>query len=437
MNTDTIKLFSKRDFNKKLKNISLCTKTGRVISITGNTARIKIGEIKIGDEVEIGERKNIEDSTLESTRGIVTSFEDSTAVVTLLGDKEGLKINDIVHIRDNNKTKVILKNYRGNIYNSLGQEVYSKINYPIQTKEIEVSKQYSIPHPLTRSQINEKLETGIASIDRLLTLGVGQRICVFAEPGTGKTTLLQNLAKTKNTTYNIIVLVGERGREVQEFIDHRLSPERLEKTTIFYSTSDETPYLRINSLNLALSMAEQLRAKGEDVLLLVDSLTRILRAARDVGLSNGELPIRAGYPLSVYSLLPKIFEHGGKIRLADSEKAGSITSIFTALINNPDNESIDDPFIEEIKGVSDGHIYLSRDIANQGVYPAIDHLKSLSRLQNDLISPNEKELVKKFRESLQRVKEEKSLSVLSGNKSNELLKAESLLEKINNKIIKN
>lgn len=234
------------------------------------------------------------------------------------------------------------------------------------------------PDPMQRTMINEPLQTGVRAIDSLCTLGKGQRIIISAGSGVGKSTLLGMLARQVHVDVNVVCLVGERGREVREFLDRSLGEEGLKRSVVVVATSDRSPSLLIKSALTATTIAESFRDQGKDVLLMMDSLTRLAHAQRQVGLAAGEPPTTRGYTPSVFSLLPRVLERAGP-----GTGRGSITGIYTVLVEADDHN---DPVADATRGIVDGHLVLSRDLANRNHFPAIDVLGSLSRLMPHLTS---------------------------------------------------
>ena len=227
------------------------------------------------------------------------------------------------------------------------------------------------PHVLRRKRIAERIVTGIRAIDALTPVGKGQRLGIFSASGVGKSTLLGMIARNTSADVNVIALIGERGREVQEFIDHDLGPEGLARSVVVVSTSDTPPLARLKGAYVATAIAEYFRDQGKDVMLLFDSVTRFARAQREIGLSIGEPPATRGYTPSVFSVLPKLLERCG------TSERGTITGFYTILV---DGDDMDEPVSDNVRGILDGHIILSRRIAQRYQYPAIDVLDSLSRL---------------------------------------------------------
>jgi FliI/YscN family ATPase len=231
------------------------------------------------------------------------------------------------------------------------------------------------PSPLTRQHIDQCLATGVRGIDSLLTCGKGQRIGVFGGSGVGKSTLLASMARYTEADVNVIALVGERNREVSEFVDHELGPEGLKRSVVVVATSDQPAPLRVRACFLAMAIAEYFRDEGNGVLMVMDSVTRLAMAQREISLAAGEPPSQKGYTPSVFQLLPRLFERAGNFR------TGSITGFFTVLVEGDD---FNEPVCDAVRAVLDGHIVLSRDLAVAGHYPAIDILQSISRLSGRL-----------------------------------------------------
>ncbi|MDH5228906.1 MAG: FliI/YscN family ATPase [Gammaproteobacteria bacterium] len=242
-------------------------------------------------------------------------------------------------------------------------------------------------NPLNRPRISEKLETGIRAIDTFLTLGKGQRIGIFSGSGVGKSTLLGMLARNTKAHVNVIALIGERGREVLEFIEQSLGGEGLARSVVIVATSDQPALVRSHAVFAATAIAEYFRDQGRDVLLTMDSITRYAMAQREIGLAIGEPPTARGYTPSVFAMLPRLLERGGT-----SVNGGSITALYTVLVEGDD---VNDPIADSIRSILDGHIVLTRELAQQGHFPAIDILQSNSRLINQLIGESQQTLVQK------------------------------------------
>jgi len=247
------------------------------------------------------------------------------------------------------------------------------------------------PPPLQRRRITEPLPLGIRAIDGLLTCGRGQRMGIFAGAGLGKSTLLGMIARATRAEVNVIALIGERGREVREFIERDLGPEGLARSVVIAATSDQPPLIRIKGAHVATAIAEYFREQGRDVLLMMDSITRFAWAQREIGLASGEPPTRSGYTPSVFTVLPHLLERTG------STEHGSITALYTVLVEGDD---LSDPIADAVRALLDGHIVLSRKLATRGHYPAIDIGASVSRLMWDIVSPEHRAAAQKLRQAL-------------------------------------
>jgi FliI/YscN family ATPase len=260
----------------------------------------------------------------------------------------------------------------GRVINGFGEPIDGKGALPLsESRRIDAR---SID-PLERVNIREPIATSVRSIDGLHTCGRGQRMGIFSGPGVGKSTLMSQIAKNTSADISVVALIGERGREVQEFLENSLGQEGLKRCVVVVSTSDDAPLLRVRAAKVACTVAEYFRDRGGDVLLLMDSLTRLCQAQRQIGLAAREPPATKGFPPSVFALLPEILERAGKGRV------GSITGFYTILVEGDD---FDEPIPDAVKGISDGHLWLSRDLAGRGHFPAIDVVRSISRVRGDV-----------------------------------------------------
>ncbi|MBE6183861.1 flagellar protein export ATPase FliI [Weizmannia ginsengihumi] len=276
----------------------------------------------------------------------------------------------------------------GKVIDSLGNPM-SMEPLPKGLKSIPIDR--TPPNPLKRPPIRESIELGVRAIDSLLTVGLGQRIGIFAGSGVGKSTLLGMIARNTNADINVIALIGERGREVREFIERDLGEEGLKRSIVVVATSDQPALMRIKAAYTATSIAEFFRDQGMNVMFMMDSVTRVAMAQREVGLAIGEPPATKGYTPSVFAILPKLLERTG------TNEFGTITGIYTVLV---DGDDMNEPIADTVRGILDGHFVLDRNLANKGQYPAIDILRSVSRLMNELASERHRKAAEKIREQL-------------------------------------
>ncbi len=247
------------------------------------------------------------------------------------------------------------------------------------------------PNPMERPSISEPIDVGVRVIDSLLTVGTGQRVGIFAGSGVGKSTLLGMVARNTTADLNVIGLIGERGREVREFIEKDLGPEGLARSVVVVATSDQPALMRIKGALAATAVAEYFRDKGLNVMLMMDSVTRVAMAQREIGLAVGEPPTTKGYTPSVFSILPRLLERTGTNQL------GSITAFYTVLV---DGDDMNEPIADAVRGILDGHFVLDRSLANKGQYPAINILKSISRVMNNIVDESHKKAAEQLRATL-------------------------------------
>lgn len=312
-------------------------------------------------------------SNEHSIEAEVVGFKNNITLLSPLGDIYGIKPGDKIFLKGKQSYIKIDERILGRIIDGIGNPLDSIIPltgmpYPIYREAI---------NPLEREIINKPLDLGIRAINALLTCGKGQKIGIMAGSGVGKSVLLGMIARYTSADINVIALIGERGREVREFIEKDLGKDGLKKSVIVVSTSDTPALARIRGAFVATAIAEYFREKGKDVLLLMDSLTRFAMAQREIGLAAGEPPTMKGYPPSVFKLMPKLLE-----RVGVTKGGGSITGIYTVLVEGDD---LTDPVTDAARSILDGHIVLSRDLANRNHYPAIDVLKSISRIMKDIV----------------------------------------------------
>lgn len=286
----------------------------------------------------------------------------------------------------------------GKVLNALGEPLDSPFSAKEKSERVFVEKQP--PHPLRRPRIRKPLALGVRAIDGLLAVGKGQRMGIFSGSGVGKSTLLGMIARHTAADVNVIALVGERGREVREFIERDLGSAGRKRSVVVYATSDQPALLRIKAAQTATAIAEYFRDLGHDVLFMMDSVTRVAMAQREIGLAAGEPPTTKGYPPSVFARLPGLLERTG------TNENGSITAFYSVLV---DGDDLDEPIADAVRGILDGHIVLSRRLADSGHFPAIDILKSTSRLMNDIVGKQQQKAARRFRELLATYRESEDL----------------------------
>ena len=292
----------------------------------------------------------------------------------LFGSNSGIAPGSQVHGEQSAQTVAISRSFLGRIIDGLGRPIDGS---PVPSDCVARPLDPPPTCALDRRRIDQPLPTGVRVIDAMLTIGKGQRVGIFSGPGIGKSTLISMIARNSSADVNVLALVGERGREVREFIEQSLGPEGLAKSVIVVATGDESPLLRVRAAMVASAVAEFFREQGDDVLLVMDSLTRLAQAQRQVGLTVGEQPATKGYTPSVFAMLPKLLERAGSI-----EGGGSITGFYAVLVEGDD---LTEPISDAARGVLDGHVVLSRKLASRGHYPAVDLQDSISRVA-DLVS---------------------------------------------------
>lgn len=356
---------------------------GRVKKIVGLTIESNGPQVKLGEVCliyPVGQQPPVNCE--------VVGFQDSKVLLMPLGDMSGVSSG----------CKVIATGFMLSVnvgYGLLGR-VIDGIGNPLDGKApISDGRPYTVnnapPNPLVRQKIKDPLSLGVRAIDSLLTIGKGQRVGIFAGSGVGKSTLLGMLARNTRADINVIALIGERGREVREFIDNDLGSEGLRRSVVVVATSDQPALVRVTGAMLATAIAEFFRDQGKNVLLMMDSLTRFSMAQREVGLAVGEPPVTRGYTPSVFAMLPKLLERAG------NSDIGSITGLYTVLV---DGDDMNEPITDAVRGILDGHIVLSRELANKAHYPAIDILQSISRVMPAIVTEEQMVAMRQVKEWL-------------------------------------
>jgi type III secretion protein N (ATPase) len=330
----------------------------------------------------------------------VVGFHQGEALAVPLGEPIGVGPDDVVEATGQSLQVSAGAGLLGRVVDGLGRPIDGR---PAPAGLVPVPVDSAPPPALSRKPVSAALETGVRAIDGLLTLGVGQRVGLFAGSGVGKSTLLGAIARGANADVVVVALVGERGREVGEFLEHSLGEAGRRRSVVVVATSDAPPVERLRAAQVATAVAEHFRDLGKNVLLLVDSITRFARAQREIGLAAGEPPARRGYPPSVFTQLPRLLERSGQ-----SER-GAITAIYTVLVEGSDME---EPIADEVRGILDGHIVLDRKLAARGHYPAIDVLASLSRVMPQVSERPQQAAAQRARALLAAYEEKRDLIAL-------------------------
>ncbi|MED5370484.1 MAG: FliI/YscN family ATPase [Myxococcota bacterium] len=341
---------------------------GRVVRLVGTLIEAELPGVPVGTACTLG----------EGTLAEVVGFREGRALLVPLEAPEGVAYGSPVHSLEAPLRCGLGADMIGRVVDGLGRAADG--GPPIQV-ERWVPVDRDPPDAMKRSVVDTPLETGIRVIDGLLTFGRGQRVGIMAGSGVGKSTLMGMLAKSSKAQVNVICLLGERGREVREFIERDLGPEGLARSVVVVVTSDKSPVLQVKGALTALSIAEHFRDQGQDVLLMMDSVTRFAMAQRQIGLAAGEPPTRGGYTPSVFAMLPRLLERAGP---GTVESGGTITAVLTVLV---DGDDVNDPIGDAVRGIVDGHVVLSRKLASKGHYPAVDVLASVSRVQPAVVTP--------------------------------------------------
>lgn len=361
---------------QKFKTISskpLWTYRGTVTKVVGMAIE------SLGPRVNIGEMCTISSQNGEDVLAEVVGFNGNHILLMPLGNLSGVGPGCVVKSSGEKLSIPVSMQLLGKVVDWSA----TPLDHETLIMTDKVPLENVAPNPLTRNRIHEQMVLGVKAIDGMLSVGKGQRMGVFAGSGVGKSTLLGMIARNAKSDINVIALIGERGREVREFIEKDLQEEGLKRSIVVVATSDQPALIRLKAAQTATAIAEYFREQGKDVLLLMDSLTRFSMAQREIGLAIGEPPVSRGYTPSVFATLPKLLERAGY-----SDK-GSITGLYTVLV---DGDDFNEPITDTARGILDGHIMLSRKLAHKGHYPAIDVLGSISRVMGDITSPEHRKL---------------------------------------------
>jgi len=377
-------------FHARLQAADPITEFGVVEKVVGNTIEAHGPNVTMGCVCWLdnqGTRIPVE----------VVGFTDGKVIAMPLGNIDGVRQGDMLQASGRNASIGMSEQLQGRVLDGLGRPIDGE---PLPLVLDRQDLYAEAANPLSRDPIREPLQTGVRAIDGLLTCGLGQRIGIFGGSGVGKSTLLGMIARYTSADLNVIALIGERGREVREFIENDLGEEGLKRSIVICSTSDQPALVRIRAAFAATATAEYFRDRGLNVMLMMDSVTRFAMAQREVGLAAGEPPSSKGYTPSVFSLLPKLLERSGKF------SKGSITAFYTVLVEGDD---MNDPIADSVRSILDGHIVLDRELASRGQYPCIDVLSSNSRLMSHLVDDNVKSAAYEIRDLMATYKKSEDL----------------------------
>ncbi|NLP29928.1 MAG: flagellar protein export ATPase FliI [Clostridiales bacterium] len=398
---------------KRIRRIDSYRYLGKIDKVIGMMIE------SIGPDCKVGELCKIYNQGFDRyINAEVVGFRGNKVLLMPYEEAEGISPGDLVEPINTLLKINISDGLIGRVINATGEPIDGK--GPIKAK-VGYEVQSISSNPLDRPRIKDVLEFGIKAIDGLLTIGKGQRIGIFSGSGVGKSTLMGMIARNVKADVNVIALVGERGREVREFLERDLGEEGLKRSVLVVATSDQPPMQRMKCAMTATTIAEYFKDMGKDVLLMMDSLTRFAMAQREIGLASGEPPIARGYTPSIYSSMPKLLERTGNF------ETGSITGIYTVLVEGDD---VNEPISDTVRGIIDGHIVLSRKIAMRNHYPAIDVLGSVSRLMTDIVDEEQLDIAGKMRDLIAIYDQNYDLINIGAYKSGTNLKLDYAIERI-------
>jgi len=372
---------------------------GRVTEVVGLLIRARVPGTRVGELCLIHSPHRARELRAE-----VVGFRGGEAILMPLGDIHDIGMGAEVISTGTSLRVRVGDGLLGRVLDGLGDPMDGK--GPLEDFQ-ERAVDARPPDPLRRQRVTQPLATGVRAIDGCLTVGEGQRVGIFAAAGVGKSTLLGMIARNTEAEINVIALIGERGREVRDFLEHDLGPEGLRRSVVVVATSNEPALVRLKAAYVATAIAEYFRDQGKRVILMMDSVTRFARALREVGLAAGEPPTRAGFPPSVFSELPRLLERTG------NSDRGSITAFYTVLVEGDD---MTEPIADETRSILDGHIILSRALAAAGHYPAIDISQSVSRVMSAIVTPQHAEAARRLREVLATYEAQKDLILIGAYK---------------------
>jgi flagellum-specific ATP synthase len=407
-------------YERALETAQLTRDIGKVTHVTGFLIGGYIPEVSVGSVCEI-----FPNSGAPSFLGEVVGFRDREVLLMPLGEMRGLGLGSTILVRRNLASISVGDDLLGRVVNGLCEPIDGKGDLFL-TEEAPLYAQAG--NPLDRPPIDQSLSLGVRSIDSMITLGKGQRVGIMAGSGVGKSVLIGMMARNSKADVNVIAMVGERGREVREFIEHTLGEEGLKKSVLVVATSDQSALMRTRAAFVSTTIAEYFRAQGKDVLLIMDSVTRFAMAQREIGLNVGEPPATKGYTPSTFALLPKLLERAGTF-----DGQGSITGLYTVLVEGDD---MNDPIGDSVRSIVDGHVVMSRALAHRGHFPAVDVLQSTSRVMRNVVSPEHFRQAQRVREAMAVFKEAEDLINIGAYKMgsnpriDHAIKLESSIEKM-------
>ncbi|MGZ3785775.1 MAG: FliI/YscN family ATPase [Bdellovibrio sp.] len=367
-----------------VSSVHLTKDSGKVTEVNGMLIKGYLPGASVGSIVKI-----IPNGIEKHFLAEVVGFKDKHVLMMALSDMRGVALGSKIILARQVATVRAGEELLGRVVDGLGRPLDDKGEVE-NFREIPLYSE--VRNPLARRPIREPIDLGIRAINGALTAGLGQRVAIMAGSGVGKSVLLGMMARNTNADVNVIAMIGERGREVREFIEHDLGPEGMARSVVVCVTSDQSPLLRMRGAYVATALAEYFCSMGKNVLLMMDSVTRFAMAQREIGLSTGEPPSQKGYTPSVFATLPKLLERAGSF-----EGEGSITGFYTTLVEADD---MNDPIGDSVRSIVDGHIVLSRALAQKGHFPAIDIMQSASRVMRAVVSPDHARLAQKLRETL-------------------------------------
>ena len=356
---------------------------GKVMKVVGLTIESVGPEARLNDLCMIYQDKSGSDYVMAE----VVGFADNRLILMPFDSVEGVGVGCIVENTGHPLSVLVGEELLGHTLDGIGRPTDLADGISLSCRN-SYSIEAAPPDPMERTIISEVLPLGVKAVDGMITVGKGQRIGIFAGSGVGKSTLLGMFARNTKADINVIALIGERGREVREFIERDLGPEGMKRSVVVVATSDKPALIRNKAAKTATAIAEYFRDQGKDVLLMMDSLTRFSMAQREIGLASGEPPVTRGYPPSVYSELPKLLERAG------TNESGSITGLYTVLV---DGDDFNEPITDTARGILDGHIMLDRRLGHKNHYPAIDVLQSISRVMSSIVTKEHKVLAGKLK----------------------------------------